>query len=79
MTDMIKRNAKAIIGAIIATLAALAGFLDDDALTIAEGITAAIAGLTALYGVWAIPNQHDDRQARHAIDTTRERAPYSDT
>ncbi len=49
--------AKAITAAVITALGTLSLALDDDVLTWREGITVAIALLTALGGVWAIPNK----------------------
>lgn len=49
--------AKAITGAIVAGLAsAQQALLDDSAISSAEGVGIAIATLTALALVWAIPN-----------------------
>lgn len=49
--------AKAIIGALVAGLAALQAALDDGGITAAEGIAAAIATLVALGAIWVVPNK----------------------
>ncbi len=48
--------AKAITAAVIAGLTALVTALDDGSVTAQEGVIIAIALLTALGAVWAIPN-----------------------
>lgn len=47
---------KAIIGALVAGLSALGVALEDGAVTYAEGVTIALAVVTALATVWAVPN-----------------------
>jgi hypothetical protein len=58
--------AKAIIGALIAGLTAIATALTDGGVSASEWVTAAIATLVALGGVYAIPN------ANPAVTTTEE-------
>lgn len=48
--------AKAITAALIAALGALAAAAGDG-ISVQEGLTAAVAGLVALGGVWAVPNR----------------------
>jgi hypothetical protein len=48
--------AKAITGAVVATLGALLIAIDDGSMTWADGVKVAIAGVTALGAVFAIPN-----------------------
>lgn len=48
--------AKAIVGAIVAALTALATGLTDGHLTAVECLAAAIAFFVALGGVWKVPN-----------------------
>lgn len=48
--------AKAVTAAVIAGLTALVTALDDGSVTAQEGVIIAIALLTALGAVWAIPN-----------------------
>lgn len=48
--------AKAIAGAVVTTLGALLIALDDGSMTLADGVKVAIAGVTALGAVFAIPN-----------------------
>lgn len=55
--------AKALTGALVAGLAVLATSLDNDVVTAQEWIYAAIAFLTALGAVYAIPNK-DPRGVR---------------
>lgn len=49
--------AKALVAALIAGLAALATALDDSQVSAQEWVTAAVALLTALGAVWAVPNR----------------------
>lgn len=48
--------AKAIVGALVAGLSAIAVALGDNALSAQECVTAAIAALVALGAIWAVPN-----------------------
>lgn len=48
--------AKAFVGAVIAGLGAVATALDDGTVNAQEGVTAAIAALTALAAVWGVKN-----------------------
>jgi hypothetical protein len=56
MMSRIAPYAKALTAALIAGLAALFTGLDDSAVDWQEAITALIAFLVGLGGVWAIPN-----------------------
>lgn len=58
--DTLKPMLKAIVGAIIAGLTAIAAGLTDSSLTAAECVTAAIAFFTALSVVWGVPNVPPD-------------------
>ena len=51
------KYAKAIVGALVAGLGALVTGLTDNTLSTAEWLVAAIAFLTALGVVWAVPNK----------------------
>ena len=55
--DKIKPYAKAIIGALVAGLTALGTALTDDSVTTAEWVAVAVATLTALGVVYAVPNR----------------------
>lgn len=55
------KYAKAIVGALVAGLTAIATGLTDDVLTNAEWIAAAIAFLGAGGVVWGVPNAPDNR------------------
>lgn len=59
---------KAITGAVVACLSYLQPAIDDG-LTQSEGIGAAIAFLTGLAVVWAIPNR--DPQAQHQDESVQ--------
>lgn len=48
--------AKAIVGALVAALGALIAGLDDEVLTLVEGLTAAAAGLAAFGTVYGVRN-----------------------
>jgi hypothetical protein len=48
--------AKAVTAALVAGLTALLTALDDDAVSSSEWVTVAIATLTGLAAVWAVPN-----------------------
>jgi hypothetical protein len=48
--------AKAIVGALVAGLGVLATGLDDSSINGQEWVYAAIAFLTALAAIWAVPN-----------------------
>ena len=65
--------AKAITGAVVAGLAsAQQALLDDAAISSAEGVGIAIATLTALALVWAIPNSEtpeDDEPYDGPVDS----------
>lgn len=52
--------AKAIVGALVAGLTALATGYDDNHLAANEIIMAAVAALTALTVIWAVPNSPPD-------------------
>lgn len=58
-----KFYAKAIVGALIAGLSALGIALDDGAVTYQECVTIAIAALTALATVWAVPNAQPEPES----------------
>lgn len=62
--------AKAILGALIAGLGALATALTDEKVTSGEWVAVAIAALTALGVVYAVPNQAVQRNERGATDLT---------
>lgn len=49
--------AKAVVGALVAGLTALATALADGNVTAAEAVTCVVAALVALGAVWATPNQ----------------------
>jgi EamA domain-containing membrane protein RarD len=53
---MISQYAKAVVGALVAGLTALGTALLDEAVTPAEWVAVAVAALTALGVVWAVPN-----------------------
>ena len=58
--------AKAVVGALIAGLGALASALTDGGVTMAEWVTVASATLIAFAGVWSIPNATvKDHAAEH--------------
>lgn len=57
MTANVAPYAKAVVGALVATLTALTLGLDDDALTAREWAEAVTAGLVALGAIWAVPNR----------------------
>jgi hypothetical protein len=59
MTD-VRSYAKSIVGAIVAGLASAQQALDDASINAQEGVGIAIATLTALALVWAIPNQQEE-------------------
>jgi len=52
-----KAYLKAFVGSLVAALAALVTALDDEKLSVQEGLTAAIAFLVALGVIWAVPNE----------------------
>jgi hypothetical protein len=52
----VDRYAKAIVGAIIAALAAAGGATADGSITLAEGTGIAFAFFVALGAIWAVPN-----------------------
>lgn len=52
-----KPYAKAITGAVVAGLTALGTALTDGAVTPVEQVTIALATLTGLAAVWAVPNR----------------------
>lgn len=58
-----KAHAKAIVAAIVAGLTAVVTGLDDNAVSMQEGIAAVIAFLTALGVTWAVPNKPDHEVA----------------
>ena len=64
--------AKAIAGAIVAALTALATALGDEVVTPVEWITVAVAAITALGVIWAVPNKAPevevDYTGRHRDD-----------
>lgn len=60
---------KALIGALIAGLASLQQSLDDGAVTAQEWTGIAIATLSGLALVWAIPNK--DPEARHQDESVQ--------
>ncbi len=51
-----KAIAKALLAAAIATVGALATAAVDGGISLAEGLSAAAAGLIALGAVWGVPN-----------------------
>lgn len=53
------KHAKAIVAAIVAGLGVLVTGLDDNSVTMQEGVAAVIAFLSALGVVWAVPNKPD--------------------
>lgn len=55
--------AKAVVGAVVAGLGVLLTALDDDAVSASEWVAVAIATLTALAAVWAVPNRPADPPA----------------
>ena len=67
--------AKALIGAVVAGLASAQQALDDGVISSAEGVGIAIATLTALALVWAIPNA-EQTGGEHRADEPTDR-PYS--
>ena len=60
--------AKALTGAVVACLSYLQPAIDDG-LTASEGIGAAVAFLTGLAVVWAIPNK--DPEAEHQDESVQ--------
>lgn len=58
------RAAKAVVAAVVAGAASLSYGLQDGTLSLAEGITAALALIIAYGGTWAVPNAPDPRQRR---------------
>lgn len=65
--------AKAIMGAIITGLGSARLALTDDTITKGEGIDIAVATLTALLVVWAIPNndpkgEHQEESVQPAVE-----------
>ena len=60
--DKFKPYAKAIIGALVAGLTALGTALTDDTVTGAEWVAVAVATLTALGVVYAVPNRPATRR-----------------
>lgn len=60
---------KAITAALVAGLTAILTGLDNDVLTKAEWVQAAIAFLVALSAVWAVPNK--DPQAEHQDESVQ--------
>lgn len=49
--------AKAAVGAAIAGLSALVPAMDDNTISLAEGITAVVAALVAFSAVWGVKNK----------------------
>jgi hypothetical protein len=66
---------KAVVGALIAGLGALATALADDGVEKLEWVFIATATLTALYGVWQVPNKPPDPVLRMADEDARHRDP----
>jgi hypothetical protein len=64
--DKIAPYAKAVTGAIVAFLTAIATALADNGITGQEWVTAAIAFFVALGAVWAIPNVRSNYPADKA-------------
>lgn len=62
------RYAKAIVGSLLAGLGALLTALADGSVQTAEWVTVAIAALTALAGVWGVPNR---AEPEHALRSDR--------
>jgi hypothetical protein len=60
---------KAIVGALIAGLGVLALALEDEKVTSGEWVNIAIATLTALGVVWAIPNK--DPEGEHQDESVQ--------
>ena len=58
---------KAVVGALIAGLGTLATALSDGGIQTIEWVWVAIAFLTALGGVWAVPNATPQQQAEHRL------------
>jgi hypothetical protein len=61
--------AKALIGALVAGLASLQQSLDDNMVTAQEGTGVAVAFLSGLALVWAIPNK--DPEADHQDESVQ--------
>lgn len=69
--------AKAITGSLVAGLAsAQQALLDDGVISSAEGVGIAIATLTALALVWAVPNAAAESEGEHKADVNPDR-PYA--
>jgi hypothetical protein len=71
------RYAKAVVAALIAGLGALATALADDGLAPGEWVTVGIATLTALYGVWQVPNREPPAEIRLADRDARRSDPLA--
>lgn len=60
----VNKYAKAIVGCLVAAGGAAVTAMADDVITTAEWVTIALAGLTALGVVWAVPNKTEVRAPR---------------
>ena len=72
---------KAIVGALVAGLSALGVALEDGAVTYADGVTIALAVVTALATIWAVPNAQPELEpeVETATGDTAEGDPADDT
>lgn len=82
MSNDWKTYAKAITGALVAALTALGTALDDGVVSTQEGVVIALALVTGLAAVWAVPNATPDEpldMPESATGQTDEGDPADDT
>lgn len=58
----VSRYAKAAVGCLVAAGGAAVTAMADDVITTSEWVTIALAGLTALGVVWAVPNKTEAKR-----------------
>lgn len=59
----VSRYAKAVVAAVVAGAGSLGAAMQDDVVTQAEGVTAALLALGALGVVWKVPNRQEPKDS----------------